>query len=67
MATLVIRLLAAMSVAEIIAGVARGIVLGVACGILGLAGNAWELSAVVAVIYALCLLVCGWRQWRGGA
>jgi hypothetical protein len=41
MATLVIRLLAAMSVAEIIAGVTRGIVLGVACGILGLAGTAW--------------------------
>jgi hypothetical protein len=31
-------------------------------------GNGWELSAVVAVIYAACLLVSGWRrQRRGGA
>jgi hypothetical protein len=31
-------------------------------------GNAAELFAVVAVIYALCLLVHGWRrQRRGGA
>lgn len=32
------------------------------------AGNGWELFAVVAAIYALCLLVSGWhRQRRGGA
>jgi len=32
------------------------------------AGNGWELFAVVAVIYALCFLVSGWRrQRRGGA
>ena len=30
------------------------------------AGNGWELCAVVAVIYALCLLVSGWRQRRPG-
>jgi hypothetical protein len=30
-------------------------------------GNAAELFAVVAVIYALCLLVSGWRRRRGGA
>ena len=30
-------------------------------------GNGAELFAVVAAIYALCLLVCGWRQRRGGA
>jgi hypothetical protein len=30
-------------------------------------GNGWELSAVVAFIYAACLLVSGWRQRRGGA
>jgi len=32
-------------------------------------GNAWELFAVVAVIYAMCLLVSGWRRRRrpGGA
>jgi hypothetical protein len=29
-------------------------------------GNGWELFAVVAVIYALCLLVSGWRQLRRG-
>jgi len=29
-------------------------------------GNGWELFAVVAVIYALCFLVSGWRQRRGG-
>ena len=28
-------------------------------------GNAWGLFAVVAVIYALCLLASGWRR-RGG-
>ena len=32
------------------------------------AGNGWELFAVVALIYAACLLVSGWRrQRRGGA
>jgi hypothetical protein len=30
-------------------------------------GNGWELSAVVAFIYAACLLVSGRRQRRGGA
>jgi hypothetical protein len=30
------------------------------------AGNAWELFAVVAAIYALCFLVSGWRQQRRG-
>jgi hypothetical protein len=30
-------------------------------------GNGAELFAVVAAIYALCLLVSGWRQRRGGA
>jgi hypothetical protein len=30
-------------------------------------GNGWELFAVVAFIYAACLLVSGWRQRRGGA
>jgi hypothetical protein len=30
-------------------------------------GNGPELFAVLAVIYALCLLVSGWRQRRGGA
>ena len=31
-------------------------------------GNGWELFAVVASVYALCLLVSGWRhQRRGGA
>src|SRR5262249_8099674 len=30
-------------------------------------GNAWELFAALAVIYALCLLVSGWRHRRGGA
>ena len=29
-------------------------------------GNGPELLAVVAVIYALCLLVSGWRQQRRG-
>ena len=29
-------------------------------------GNAAELFAVVAVIYALCLLVSGWRRHRRG-
>ena len=29
-------------------------------------GNGWELFAVVAAIYALCLLVSGWRQQRRG-
>ena len=29
-------------------------------------GNGWELFAVVAVIYALCLLVSGWRRQRRG-
>ena len=33
----------------------------------GPTGNGWELFAVVAVIYALCLLVSGWRRRRGGA
>jgi hypothetical protein len=28
-------------------------------------GNAWELLAVVAFIYAACLVVSGWRR-RGG-
>jgi hypothetical protein len=26
-------------------------------------GNGWELFTAVAVIYALCLLVFGWRQY----
>jgi hypothetical protein len=30
-------------------------------------GNAWELFAVVAAIYALCLLASGWRHRRDGA
>jgi hypothetical protein len=30
-------------------------------------GNGAGLFAVVAVIYALCLLVSGWRRRRGGA
>jgi hypothetical protein len=30
-------------------------------------GNGAELFAVVAAIYATCLLVLGWRQRRGGA
>ena len=30
-------------------------------------GNGAELFAVVAFIYALCLLVSGWRRRRGGA
>ena len=30
-------------------------------------GNAAELFAVVAAIYALCLLVSGWRRHRRGA
>ena len=30
------------------------------------AGNGAELFAVVAAIYALCLLVSGWRQQRRG-
>ena len=29
-------------------------------------GNGWELFAVVAAIYALCLLVSGWRRHRRG-
>lgn len=29
-------------------------------------GNGWELFAVLAVIYAACLLVSGWRRHRGG-
>jgi hypothetical protein len=29
------------------------------------AGNGWELLAVVAVIYAACFLVAGWRRARG--
>jgi hypothetical protein len=29
-------------------------------------GNGWELFAVVAAIYALCLLVSGWRHHRRG-
>jgi hypothetical protein len=34
----------------------------------GPTGNGWELFAVVAAIYALCLLVSGWRcHRRGGA
>jgi hypothetical protein len=34
----------------------------------GPTGNGWELFAVVSVIYALCLLVSGWRcHRRGGA
>ena len=32
----------------------------------GPTGNGWELFAVVAVIYALCLLVAGWRRHRRG-
>ena len=28
-------------------------------------GNAWELAAVVAFIFAACLLVSRWRQLRG--
>ena len=28
------------------------------------AGNGWELFAVVAVIYAACFLVAGWRHAR---
>jgi hypothetical protein len=31
------------------------------------AGNGWELFAAVAVIYALCLLVSGWRRSRAQA
>ena len=27
-------------------------------------GNAWELFAVVAVIFAVCFLVAGWRRAR---
>ena len=30
------------------------------------AGNGWELFAVVAAIYALCLLISGWRRQRPG-
>lgn len=31
-------------------------------------GNGWELFAVIAVIYAACLLISAWRrQRRGGA
>jgi hypothetical protein len=34
----------------------------------GPTGNGWKLFAVVAVTYALCLLVSGWRRdRRGGA
>ncbi len=29
-------------------------------------GDGWELFAVVASIYAACLLVSGWRRHRGG-
>jgi hypothetical protein len=29
-------------------------------------GNGWELFAVVAVIYAMCLLASGWRRHRRG-
>ena len=29
-------------------------------------GNGWELFAAVAAIYALCLLVSGWRRHRRG-
>jgi hypothetical protein len=29
-------------------------------------GNGWELFAVVAFIYAACLLVSGWRRHRRG-
>ena len=29
-------------------------------------GNGWELFAVVAFIFAACLLVSGWRQRRRG-
>ena len=29
-------------------------------------GNAWELLAAVAAIYAMCLLVSAWRQRRPG-
>jgi hypothetical protein len=28
------------------------------------AGNGWELAAVVALIYAACFLVAGWRHAR---
>jgi hypothetical protein len=31
------------------------------------AGNGWELFTVIAALYALCLLVSGWRRRRGGA
>jgi len=31
------------------------------------AGNGWELFAVVAVIYAACLLASGWRRNRAQA
>ena len=27
-------------------------------------GNGWELFAVIAVIFAACFLVSGWRQYR---
>jgi hypothetical protein len=30
------------------------------------AGNGWELAAVVAFIFAACLLVSGWRRHRRG-
>jgi hypothetical protein len=30
----------------------------------GATGNGWELFTAVAAIYALCLLVSGWRQHR---
>jgi hypothetical protein len=30
-------------------------------------GNGWELAAVVAFIFAACLLASGWRRRRGGA
>jgi hypothetical protein len=29
-------------------------------------GNGWELAAVVAFIFAACLLVSGWRRHRRG-
>jgi hypothetical protein len=29
-------------------------------------GNGWELFAAVAAIYALCLLISGWRRHRRG-
>jgi hypothetical protein len=32
----------------------------------GPAGNGWELFAVVAFIYAACLLISGWRRSRAG-